>query len=183
MRFRFVLLSGALAILAACGDSTDNDGGVAPSAALADSKTSMDACTLMREADFASSISGEVTIAEQPVPSSKAIKLTNCYATGPDGKVSIGLVMREHISDDTVSPSAAQAQTLIDSATKGGMLAGMTMEPVEGLGEAALWTPQVAQLNVFYRGGTTHFIVTAMNAPDNKAAALSLAEQILAKHP
>jgi hypothetical protein len=183
MRARIMLLGSALAILAGCGGNADNAGGGAPSSSSAGADSAMNACALMREADFASVISGAVTISEQPSASSKYIKVTNCAADGPDAKVTIGLLMREHLSDDTVSPAAAQAQTLIDSAEKGGMLAGMTMEPVEGLGEAAMWIPQIGQLNVFYRGGSAHFIVTAMNAPDNKAAAIALAQQILAKHP
>ena len=183
MRARIMLLGGALAILAGCGGNADNAGGAGSPAASSGAKTAMNACTLMREADFSSVISGKVTITEQPSASSDDISVTNCAADSPDGKVSIGLLVREHLSDDTVSPSAAQAKTLVDSAEKGGMLAGMTMEPVGGLGEAAMWTPQLGQLSVFYRGGSAHFIVTAMNAPDNKAAALSLAQQILAKHP
>ena len=183
MRVRIMLLGGALAILAGCGSNADNAGGAGSPAASSGAKTAMNACALLREADFAPIIAGAVTIDEQPSASSDDISVTNCGATGPDGKVSIGLLMRQHLTDDTVSPSASQAQTLFDSAKKGGMLEGMTLEPVEGLGEAATWAPQIGQLNVFYRGGSAHFIVTAMNAPDNKAAALSLAQQILAKHP
>lgn len=183
MRARIVLLGGALAILAACSDTGGNSGDARPSSTDAVSGGLPDACAVMRELDFAPVFSGDVTIAEQPSASSDDIEVTNCGASRPDSNVSIGLLMREYINESIVSPSARQAQTMIDSAAKGGTLKGIKLEKVEGLGEAALWSEQMGQLNVFYRRGTTHFIVTAMNSPDGKAAALSLAQQIVAKNP
>ena len=184
MRAGHFLIVGALACLVACNGG---DGGTAPDAAASGSAGQSaqlpDACDVLREADLSMIISGTPAITEMPAASTEDVKVTNCTAASDKGNLSVGLLVRQQLNDKYLTPSAAQAEDLVANTAPGGPLEGMSLEKVDNIGESALWAPQVGQLNVFYRGGRSYFIITAMNTPNNKDASLALARQIIAKHP
>lgn len=137
--------------------------------ALAGAQAPTDACALLTREEVQQIVGVPLAAPEKrPGASSADVTFTQCAFASEDGMKSLTLGYRVSKKPDGGAPVARQA--MVD--------AGMKVEDVAGLGDAAFWTGM--QLQAF-RGTNVQFVVSTFGFDGAKDKAIAVARKALAK--